>query len=381
MKDQDKTREQLVEELEELQRRVGAMESVEARRRQAEEALRQSHAEIQAVYDGMVDGLLVTDADTKRFVRANASICRMLGYSPDELLSLSVADIHPADAVSHVLELTRLRPQGSEAPLGQIPMLRKDGSVFYAEVVGRFIVYGGHPCVMGFFRDITERKQAQEALERERRALRHMLHASDHERQLIAYDIHDGLAQQIAGALMQFEVHQRLAPSKPKQAADAYQAGMTMLRQSHFEARRLIGGVRPPILDESGVVVAIAHLVQEPKGRKAPKIEFHSKVHFDRLEVVEENTIYRIVQEGVTNACKHSKSKQVRVSLVQRGDRLRIEIRDWGIGFNPKTVPEKRFGLRGIRERARLLGGKCRIRSKPDQGTAIVVQLPVVERS
>jgi two-component system sensor histidine kinase DegS len=156
---------------------------------------------------------------------------------------------------------------------------------------------------------------------------------------------------------------------------------MTMLRQSHFEARRLINGVRPPILDESGVVAAIAHLVHEPRGRKAPEIEFHSKVHFDRLEGVEENAIYRIVQEGITNACKHSKSKKVRVSLLQRGNRVRIEIRDWGVGFNPGALPEQRFGLTGIRERARLLGGKCMMRSKPGDGTAIIVELPVVERS
>lgn len=233
---------------------------------------------------------------------------------------------------------------------------------------------------MATIRDITERKQAQEALERERRTLQHMLRASDHERQLIAYDIHDGLAQQIAGAVMQFEVFGHLRESKPKQATDALQAGMTMLRQSHFEARRLINGVRPPILDESGVVAAIAHLVHEPKGRKAPEIEFRSKVEFKRLEPVEENAIYRIVQEGITNACKHSKSKKVRVSLLQRGDQVRIEIRDWGIGFNPKAVPEKRYGLTGIRERARLLGGKCQIRTKPGDGTVIVVDLPVAAR-
>ena len=90
--------------------------------------------------------------------------------------------------------------------------------------------------------------------------------------------------------------------------------------------------------------------------------------------------IYRIVQEGLTNARNHSKSKEIRVSLKQRGDRLRIEIRDWGVGFDPKAVKEGHFGLEGIRERARLLGGKCSIRSKPGQGTAIVVELPVVER-
>jgi signal transduction histidine kinase len=93
-----------------------------------------------------------------------------------------------------------------------------------------------------------------------------------------------------------------------------------------------------------------------------------------------ENAAYRIVQESLANACRHSKSNRVRVSLLQRGDRVRIEIRDWGAGFDPQTVQANRFGLEGIRQRARLLGGKCSIRSAPGKGTRITVELPVVER-
>ena len=89
---------------------------------------------------------------------------------------------------------------------------------------------------------------------------------------------------------------------------------MTMLRQGHFEARRLISGVRPPILDESGVVAAVAHLVNEQRRQKGPTIEFLSKVEFDRLAPILENAIYRIVQEGLANACRHSKSQTVRMS-------------------------------------------------------------------
>jgi signal transduction histidine kinase len=155
---------------------------------------------------------------------------------------------------------------------------------------------------------------------------------------------------------------------------------MTMLRQGHFEARRLISGVRPPVLDESGVVEAIAHLVHEESRLKEPEIEFYSKVSFDRLVLILENTIYRIVQEALTNARKHSQSRRVRISLLQRDKTVRIEVRDWGVGFDPNTVQEDHFGLASIRERARLLGGKYRIQSKAGEGTSIIVDLPVVER-
>ena len=105
-----------------------------------------------------------------------------------------------------------------------------------------------------------------------------------------------------------------------------------------------------------------------------------TRVTFSRLVPVLENVLYRIVQEGLTNARNHSKSRTILVSLVQRGDRLRIAIRDWGVGFDPNRVPGNRFGVEGIRERARLLGGKCSIRSEPGEGTSILVELPVVER-
>jgi PAS domain S-box-containing protein len=225
--------------------------------------------------------------------------------------------------------------------------------------------------------DITDRKRAEEALRQKHHTLKHLLQSSDHERQLIAYEIHDGLAQLLAGALMQFETFAHLKNTQQEQAEEVFRAGVTMLRQCHFETRRLISGVRPPILDESGVVKAVAHLVHEQRRGTAQKIYFRSRVDFDRLAPTLENAIYRIAQEGLANACRHSKSEEVRVALTQRGNRIRVEIRDWGVGFDAKAVPRDRFGLEGIRQRARLLGGKCSVRSSPGKGTRIAVELPV----
>ena len=205
-------------------------------------------------------------------------------------------------------------------------------------------------------KDVTERKQAEEALRKEHRNLKHLLQSSDHERQLIAYEIHDGLAQQLVAAIMEIQAFAYLKDSNPDEAAKACGAGITMLQQAHVEVRRLIAGVRSPILDESGVVEAVAHLVHEESRDQAPKIYFHRRVDFGRLDPTLENAIYRIAQEGLTNACKHSKSQKVRVGLVQRGDRVRIEIRDWGVGFDRQMVPKSRFGLEGIRQRGKVAG-------------------------
>ncbi len=349
-------------------------------RKQAEEALRQSHDELKTIYDETIEGLLITDIETKRFLRANTSMCRMLGYSMDELLTASIKDIHPPEEAPNDLQRFQAAAEGPAAMNEERPVLRKDGSIFYADISGHPIVYGGRHCLLAFFRDVTERKQAQQALERERQTLLYMLRASDHERQVIAYDIHDGLAQPLAAAIMQYQSYESLKDRHPRQAKTALDAGLQMLKQAHFEARRLISGVRPPILDESGIAAAISHLVYERSLQVGPRIELHSDLEAERLVPILENAIYRIAQEALGNACKHSHSEKVKVVLVQEGKRLSLEVQDWGVGFDPEAVPEDRFGLQGIRERTRLLGGELSISSEPGKGTCIRVRLPILEQ-
>jgi signal transduction histidine kinase len=93
-----------------------------------------------------------------------------------------------------------------------------------------------------------------------------------------------------------------------------------------------------------------------------------------------ENALYRIVQEALTNACKHSKSKKVTVTMIQEEQDVRLEVQDWGIGFNPEAVEKGHFGLEGIRQRVRLLGGRLTIESTPGSGTLVQVVVPILER-
>ena len=196
----------------------------------------------------------------------------MLGYVEEELLSMSITDIHPPEETATTLERIGERAGGTLREHRDVVMLRKDGTAFPADVMGNPLRYGGRLCVLGLFRDVTQRRQAQKAAERERQTLKHLLESSDRERQLIAYEIHDGLAQQLAGAIMQLQAYEHLKDTDPDGAAKALDAGMTMLRRGHFEARRLISGVRPLILDEEGIVAAVAHLVNERRqqGYRSP---------------------------------------------------------------------------------------------------------------
>ncbi len=349
-------------------------------RKRAEQALQQHYEELRAIYDGMAEGLVILDIATDECIRANRSICAMLGYSEEEIKVLPVGKLHRPEMLPARAKRHQAMIEGRISHAEEIPLVRKDGGIVYVDIVSDRITYNGRPCLIHLFRDTTERRQAQEALRKEHRTLKHLLRSSDHERQLIAYEIHDGLAQQLAGAIMQIETCWHQKEAKPQDAAKAYDAAVTMLRQAHFEARRLISGVRPPILDESGVVAAVAHLVNEQRLQYEQKIEFRGEVSFHRLVPILENAVYRIVQEALTNACRHSRSDKVRVEVVQCDDTFRVKVQDWGVGFNPAAVREDHFGLEGIRERARLLGGSTSIESSPRQGTSVTVELPLVLR-
>jgi len=227
--------------------------------------------------------------------------------------------------------------------------------------------------------EVKERQRAEELLLKEQRYLRHLLELQDRDRQMVSYEIHDGLVQQLAAAIMQFEVFSRVAEQKAKEVWKTFESGVGMLNECMKEARRLINGLRPPILDELGLAAAVEDLVSQDSSQDKPEIDFVHHLDCERLEPTLENVVFRIVQESLTNARRYSHSERVLVRLTQRDRHIRIEVQDWGIGFDPKKVGEGHFGLEGIQERARLFGGSAATTSALGKGTRIVVQLPLMK--
>lgn len=225
--------------------------------------------------------------------------------------------------------------------------------------------------------DITHRKIAEEHVRREQQLLRRLLDLQERERRLVAYDIHDGLVQYLTGALMHLEAFAAAAPATPDDAHVEYDRGIELLREALAEGRRLISGLRPPILDERGIVAALEYVVNEMRPY-IPQIEFLNYAHFGRLVPAIEVAIFRIAQEALTNVRLHSGAQRAQVELLQHGEWVRLVIRDWGRGFDPAEVQEERFGLQGIRQRVGLLGASAVVDSAPGQGTVITVDFPLI---
>ncbi|MBU0755887.1 MAG: PAS domain S-box protein, partial [Planctomycetes bacterium] len=137
-------------------------------RKKTEAALIESEAKHKAFFEGVVEGIIVSDAETKRFHHVNSTICRMLGYTYEELTRMGVANIHPPESLEHVLSEFESQARREKTLASDIPCLRKDGTIFYADIFAAPIVLDGYEYNVGFFIDVTERKLKEDELAKAR---------------------------------------------------------------------------------------------------------------------------------------------------------------------------------------------------------------------
>jgi PAS domain S-box-containing protein len=365
-----------------LCRLVGVSTDITERKR-AEAELRASKERFELVVRGAGVGIWDWDIRTGS-VYYSSGWKRLLGYGENEIgdgFDDWARLLHPEERDRIIKFQEDFLAGTSSSVTAEYRLRHQDGS--YRWIAAHAVVVrdeqGKAIRLVGSHADVSDRKRAEEKVKAEQQALRRMVLAGDHERRLITYELHDGVAQQILGAKMLLGSQQPSQGRKSK-AADAYRDGMAALAQASLEIRRVMNWLRTPVLDRFGLVEAIEDIASQLRLMPdAPEIECCHEVKFQRLEPTLENSLFRIAQEAMTNACRHSKSEKLQVKLTQKGGDVALEVRDWGIGFDQDTVHENRFGLDGIRERARILGGKLRIKSKPGEGTVIRARFPLIE--
>jgi PAS domain S-box-containing protein len=142
--------------------------AVAIKSRETEKNLLESEQKFRSIYDSAMDGILVVNLETKEFISGNNMVCAMLGYSPDEIVHLSVQDIHPEEDLPHVIDQFEKQARGEFAIAENIPIKRKDGSIFYADISASTVTLEGERYQVGIFRDISGRKMTEEALRYER---------------------------------------------------------------------------------------------------------------------------------------------------------------------------------------------------------------------
>lgn len=233
-------------------------------------------------------------------------------------------------------------------------------------------------------RRLTESHALLEQLRRRERQLQELskkvLTAQEEERRRIARDLHDESAQSMTTLKIMLEMIRKRLPAElaelRKQVEEAEHVAMRTLK----EVRRVIADLRPLMLDDFGLVPTLRWLIQEFSDRHGIVIVLQRVETGGRLPPEIETVLYRVIQEALSNAVKHSGASRIWIDLERAGERVILQVRDNGQGFDPQELgraPRARFGLLGIRERVAVLGGQVEIDSRPGAGARLRATVPL----
>ncbi len=204
------------------------------------------------------------------------------------------------------------------------------------------------------------------------------------ERNRIAREIHDTIAQGLTAASLQLEVVEATLTENPARAAKATSRAQAIVRDNLAEARRSVLELRAPLLGTDSLPTALGRLLGQAASDIGAASSFQLDGTYRGLPARIENQFYRIAQEALHNAVKYSSAGQLTVNLHIQQQRVSLTISDDGAGFDPALAPKGDgrggFGLTGMGERARLLGGQLRVISEPGEGTMVKVTVPLETR-
>lgn len=228
----------------------------------------------------------------------------------------------------------------------------------------------------GISTDITDLREAHEMQQRQQELLRNLIEVQECEKQFLCHEFHDGLIQYAVGSLMLLESFQRQHSNAPD--TDKITMAIASLRKGVEDGRRVIRGIRPAVLDDSGLAAAVEDLIGQ-YSTSGMMVTSDCDPDIGRLPESIQTTVYRVIQEALNNAHKYSGTDVVRIELHKTNGELFLEIQDFGCGFDVEASRKRGFGLLGMTERVRLLGGQCTIHSEPDVGTRVSVRLPITQ--
>jgi signal transduction histidine kinase len=281
--------------------------------------------------------------------------------------------------------------------------LRKDGTRFWASGVMNPLRDG-----RGFvkvLRDLTERKLMEDALREARDRLeervaertkelkrtmdalesemgqrrelaRRLATAQEDERRRASRDLHDTVGQLMAGLSLAFKAIET-SGDLPPSTVHRFEEAQRIMNDLGRELHRLAIWLRPTSLDDIGLEAALGQLVLECSTRLGVNVDFHVGLGRGRLPTEVETTVYRVVQEALTNIAKHAQATAVGVAVSQVGEAVSVVVEDNGLGFDQAALPKGRLGLLGMRERVELVGGTIDIESNPGAGTTVMVHIPL----
>jgi signal transduction histidine kinase len=271
----------------------------------------------------------------------------------------------------------------------EIEYICRDGRRLICELKSKALrdIHGMPIGVQTTGRDITERKRMAQALERSRDELRSLTQrlttVVEAERQRIARELHDQMGQNLAVLGVTLKTIQALLPQEmPVDVRLHCEMIAQLIREMGNRLREVILDLRPPILDEYGLLPTLQWAVQQLRQQTGITVEFMTLGEPVPLAADFELAMFRIMQEAIANILKHARATTIFITLEFARDATCLTIADDGIGFDIDALAEGtvlesiHLGLLTMQERAGNIGASCRIDSHPDAGTRVIVTLP-----
>ena len=365
---------------------VGIVQDVTERERAAE-ALRLSEEKYRLLWETSTDAVILM-GDDAIIQYANPSVAHVFGYVPEVLEGQHIRLLQPERMrAAHMAGLNRVLATG-ERRLNwrhtELVALHRDGHEFPVEISFSRITIGGRSLFAAFMRDISERKAAQAALEdayeRMQALSERVLDVQEEERRALSLELHDDVGQSLVA--LRIGLHRlagQLAPEQARLLAECDQvAGGVQER-----LRELSQQLHPPQLDQLGLREALRWLAERQRSITGLDIRWAFGAEpEERLARGIESACFRICQEALNNATRHSGARKICIALERAGNELQLSVTDDGVGFDPEARRAQApvsgsLGLMGMEQRARRAGGRLEVDTAPGGGTRVRAWFPL----
>jgi len=359
-------------------------------RRMAEEARRLSQQRFEAVALAATDAIWDLNLET-RIVWWSDGMHKLFGYPPEEVstkLEWWLERLHPEDQERVLESIRALGDRGGRTWSGSYRFRRKDGS--YATVIDRGFILrddAGKPVrIVGGISDVTQQRQAEQALENSRRQLRalsaRLQSVREEERTTVAREIHDELGQVLTALKINLDWLERKLGVRDNDPSlnpllDRVVESAEIAESAISSVQKIAAELRPSSLDNLGLAEALEQEAQRFQQRTGIACQVKLPTNGLDLRAEAATAVFRIFQEALTNVVRHAEATEVRVALDSEADQVVLQVEDNGRGIRPEALADKKsLGLLGMRERAAVLGGEVAIAPIQPSGTRVLLRLP-----
>ena len=344
-------------------------------RKIAEGTLRESEALFRTLAETSQAGIAIIQGE--KFVYCNPAIEHRSGYAREELLAMpfwmGIAPEFREPLQTYNLAIQR----GEKTSVNhELKIVTKNGEERWIQAFIGALHFRGRPAVLAVMMDVTARKQAEEALQT---FSRRILDAQEQERRHLARELHDELGQVLSALKITLQNGQQ----QPDAMAERVEESVAMVEQAIEQVRTLSRNLRPPMLDDLGLVASVRWYVNQQTQLTGAHVRFVVDVPDQRFPPEVETACFRVIQESLTNIMRHAQAQQMWVELCYRDGALHVLVRDDGLGFNVKVAYAgvangTSSGLLGMQERAQLVGGHVQVTSVGGSGTEVHAVFPLV---